>query len=73
MFEIQPEPGENVVLTIDLDIQRAAEKSLAEHRGADARGGNRRHGRAQRRRAGDGFVAGDQSDDLCVEQSGLFG
>jgi penicillin-binding protein 2 len=33
----QPEPGENVVLTIDLDIQRAAEASLARHQGADAR------------------------------------
>ena len=33
----QPEPGENVVLTIDLDIQRAAEESLADHQGADAR------------------------------------
>lgn len=26
----QPDPGQNVVLTIDLDIQRAAEKSLAD-------------------------------------------
>jgi penicillin-binding protein 2 len=34
---IQPEPGENVVLTMDLDIQRAAEASLAEHQGTDAR------------------------------------
>jgi penicillin-binding protein 2 len=33
-----PEPGENVVLTIDLDIQRAAQESLEDHRGADARG-----------------------------------
>jgi penicillin-binding protein 2 len=33
----QPEPGHNVVLTIDLDIQQAAERSLVEHRGADAR------------------------------------
>ena len=33
----QPEPGHNVVLTIDLDIQQAAERSLAAHRGADAR------------------------------------
>jgi penicillin-binding protein 2 len=33
----QPEPGENVVLTIDLDIQHAAEASLARHQGADAR------------------------------------
>jgi len=33
----QPEPGHNVALTIDLDIQRAAERSLAEHQGADAR------------------------------------
>ena len=33
----QPEPGHNVVLTIDLDIQRAAENSLAAHQGADAR------------------------------------
>lgn len=34
----QPEPGHNVVMTIDLDIQQAAERSLAAHRGADARG-----------------------------------
>ena len=33
----QPEPGHNVVLTIDLDIQQAAERSLAVHQGADAR------------------------------------
>jgi penicillin-binding protein 2 len=33
-----PEPGHNVVLTIDLDIQRTAEKSFAAHQGADARG-----------------------------------
>jgi penicillin-binding protein 2 len=33
----EPEPGHNVVLTIDLDIQRAAEDSLAQHQGADAR------------------------------------
>ena len=32
-----PEPGKNVVLTIDLDIQRAAEASLVPHQGADAR------------------------------------
>jgi penicillin-binding protein 2 len=32
-----PEPGHNVVLTIDLDLQRAAEKSVADHQGADAR------------------------------------
>jgi penicillin-binding protein 2 len=31
------QPGENVVLTIDLDIQRAAEQSLLSHRGADAK------------------------------------
>jgi penicillin-binding protein 2 len=31
-----PEPGQNVVLTVDLDIQRAAEESLAQHQGADA-------------------------------------
>jgi len=31
------QPGENVVLTIDLDIQRAAEESLLSHRGADAK------------------------------------
>ena len=34
----QPEPGHNVVLTIDLDIQRVAEASLAAHQGAQARG-----------------------------------
>jgi penicillin-binding protein 2 len=33
----QPEPGHNVVLTMDLDIQQAAERSLAAHLGADAR------------------------------------
>ncbi len=33
----QPEPGHNVVLTLDLDIQQAAERSLAAHQGADAR------------------------------------
>jgi penicillin-binding protein 2 len=33
-----PQPGENVVLTIDLDLQRAAAESLAAHQGADARG-----------------------------------
>jgi penicillin-binding protein 2 len=33
----QPEPGHNVVLTVDLDLQRAAEESLAAHQGADAR------------------------------------
>ncbi len=32
----QPEPGHNVVLTMDLDIQRAAERSLTAHQGADA-------------------------------------
>jgi penicillin-binding protein 2 len=34
----QPEAGRNVVLTIDLDLQRAAEESFKNHRGADARG-----------------------------------
>ena len=34
----EPEPGHDVVLTIDLDIQRAAEASLAAHQGADVRG-----------------------------------
>ncbi len=33
----QPEPGHNVVLTIDLDLQKAAERSLVAHRGADAK------------------------------------
>jgi penicillin-binding protein 2 len=33
-----PEPGHNVVLTIDLDIQRSAVESLAQHSGPDARG-----------------------------------
>jgi penicillin-binding protein 2 len=33
-----PEPGDNVVLTIDLDIQRAAEKSILDHqKSADTR------------------------------------
>ena len=36
-IESQPEPGQNVVLTLDLDLQRAAEESLKNHRGADAR------------------------------------
>jgi penicillin-binding protein 2 len=33
----QPEPGHNAVLTLDLDLQRAAENSLVAHRDADAR------------------------------------
>ena len=33
----QAEPGDNVVLTIDLDVQQAAERSLLTHQGADAR------------------------------------
>ncbi|MDD5139508.1 MAG: penicillin-binding transpeptidase domain-containing protein [Verrucomicrobiales bacterium] len=33
----QPEPGHNVVLTIDLNLQRAAENSLVLHRGAEAK------------------------------------
>jgi len=33
-----PEPGHDVVLTIDLDIQQAAENSLVAHQGANARG-----------------------------------
>ncbi len=33
----QPEPGRNVMLTIDLDIQQAAERSLIQHQGTDAR------------------------------------
>jgi penicillin-binding protein 2 len=32
----RPEPGQNVVLTIDLDLQQTAERSLAAHRGANA-------------------------------------
>ena len=35
--DTQPEPGQNVVLTMDLDLQRAAEQSLKNHHGADAR------------------------------------
>jgi penicillin-binding protein 2 len=33
----RPEPGDNVMLTIDLDIQQAAENSLMAHQGANAR------------------------------------
>ena len=33
----RPEPGHNVVLTMDLDIQQAAERSLAAHQGEDSR------------------------------------
>ena len=36
-IESQPEPGQNVMLTLDLDLQRAAEESLKSHRGTDAR------------------------------------
>ena len=35
-LDAPPAPGTNVVLTIDLDIQRAAEDSVHLHRGADA-------------------------------------
>ncbi len=33
----QPEPGQNLVLTIDLDLQRAAEQALLKRQSADAR------------------------------------
>src|SRR5208337_1259750 len=33
----RPEPGDDVLLTIDLDIQHAAENSLVAHQGANAR------------------------------------
>ena len=59
----QPEPGQNVVLTIDLDLQRAAEESIASHQAGAWRGrarGGGGDGRAQRRRAGDGVIAHDQ-------------
>jgi penicillin-binding protein 2 len=32
----EPEPGQNVVLTLDLDIEKAAEQSIAQHQGANA-------------------------------------
>ncbi|MGH8023603.1 MAG: peptidoglycan D,D-transpeptidase FtsI family protein [Limisphaerales bacterium] len=32
----EPEPGRNVILTIDLDIQRAAEESILRHHGVNA-------------------------------------
>jgi penicillin-binding protein 2 len=34
--EVAPVPGENLVLTIDLDIQKAAERALAQYRAAAA-------------------------------------
>jgi len=34
----QPEPGQNVVLTIDQDLQQAAQQALMARRGAEARG-----------------------------------
>ena len=55
----QPEPGHNVVLTIDLDIQQAAERRSWQHQGADARAAIVVMDVRTRRRAGDGFVAGD--------------
>ena len=36
-IENHPEPGNNVVLTLDLDIQRAVEKAIASRQGKDAR------------------------------------
>jgi penicillin-binding protein 2 len=32
-----PEPGHNIILTVDADIQRAAEASVLQHQGPDAR------------------------------------
>jgi penicillin-binding protein 2 len=32
----KPRPGDNVILTLDLDLQRAAEKAIASHQGVDA-------------------------------------
>ncbi len=36
-IENEPEPGRNAILTLDLDIQRAAENSILAHQGAAAR------------------------------------
>ncbi len=36
-IENHPEPGDNAVLTVDLDIQRAAESALVTHQGKDVR------------------------------------
>jgi penicillin-binding protein 2 len=38
-IENAPEPGRNAVLTLDLDLQRVAEKSIMSHQGANARAG----------------------------------
>lgn len=35
-IDIPPEPGRNAVLTLDLDLQRAAQKAVLDHRNADA-------------------------------------
>ncbi len=53
----QPEPGNNLVLTLDLDLQRAAESSLlGSSRSAGARGGGG-DGCAQRRHSRHGLLA----------------
>jgi penicillin-binding protein 2 len=36
-IEAEPEPGRNIVLTLDLDLQLAAEKSIKTHQGVNAR------------------------------------
>jgi penicillin-binding protein 2 len=54
------------VLTIDLDIQQAAEESLERASGRGRARCRGRHGRAHRRRAGDGFVAGHQFPDYAA-------
>ena len=37
-IQAEPEPGQNVTLTLDLDLQRAAETALREKQGPNARG-----------------------------------
>ena len=60
-----PEPGHDVVLTLDINIEETAATLAGSPRwhGRTSRGGG--HGCAHGRRAGDGFIADDQPELFC--------
>ena len=70
--EKQPEPGENVVLTIDEQIQYIAERELATRDGANPRRCRHRDGResSHRRNSGAGQSADFQSQSFARNYSG---
>ena len=60
-----PEPGHNVVLTLDINIEETAERFACTSRWRRRTSRSGGHGCAHGRCAGHGFVAGDQPKLFC--------